>query len=135
MSHSVTVSLGRSASHRRGPSTAARGGSSTSTNLGCQNLRKALEFIVPHVHREQEFVADFLNLHSLERYITFADYMELETVFKRGAQRYLSDYQGRFKDVRSAMELIFGFLGAEVATLLDAFIQTDPTYVFYNLFT
>jgi hypothetical protein len=91
-----------------------------------QALHRALSEVAPHVQKEQQFVADFLHLHSLDRYIPFADYMELETYFRRAAAAQVA-VQGRFKDVRSAMDLIFGFLPTELAGAIDQILQRDPT--------
>lgn len=85
----------------------------------------AMSQVVPHVLREQGFISDFLHINGLDTSITFADYMTLETYFKRGATRYLVSQQGKMKDIRSAMELVFGFLETELKDWIDAVLIKD----------
>jgi hypothetical protein len=59
--------------------------------------------------------------------------MELETYFRRAAAAQVSASQSRFKDVRAAMDLIFGFLPAELSGAIDQILQRDPTYVLEDL--
>lgn len=91
-----------------------------------QAFREALVQIGPHVHREQTFVADLLHVTGLESYITFADFMELETYFRRNAANFMASNAGRFKDLRSSMDLMFGFLQQTLAETVDCFIKQDP---------
>ncbi|GAA5882579.1 hypothetical protein JCM16303_002054 [Sporobolomyces ruberrimus] len=90
---------------------------------------RALEQILPHLSREQGFIADFLHISSIDTAITFADYMMLETFFKRGASTYLASQQGKFKDIRGAMEGVFGWLEAEIKDWVDGVLQRDPMQV------
>lgn len=55
--------------------------------------------------------------------------MMLETFFKRGASTYLASQQGKFKDIRGAMEGVFGWLEAEIKDWVDGVLQRDPMYV------
>lgn len=71
-------------------------------------------------------MADLLHVTGLESYITFADFMELETFFRRNAANYMAENAKHFKDLRSSMDLIFGFL-QEVVNDTAAFIfKQDP---------
>ena len=88
-------------------------------------MRRCLHQIVPHVQREQVFVADLLHVTGLESFITFADFMELETYFRRGAAAHLAASLSRFKDLRSSMDLIFGFLTQELNDMVDYILQKD----------
>lgn len=75
--------------------------------------------------REQGFISDFLAINALDASITFADYMSLETYFRRGAMSYLASQQGKLKDIRGAMDLVFGFLDAELKDWVDAIVRND----------
>ncbi|GAA6058447.1 hypothetical protein JCM3770_005082 [Rhodotorula araucariae] len=92
---------------------------------------RALQQITPHLAREQGFISDFLHINSLDASITFADYMTLETFFRRGAASYLAQQaqQGQLRDVRSAMELVFGFLEGEVRDWIDGVLQRDSMQI------
>lgn len=90
-----------------------------------QAFGRALSQIAPHIIREQGFVSDFLHINPLDASITFADYMVLETFFRRGATSYLANQQGKLKDIRGAMELIFSFWEAEMRDWIDAVLLRD----------
>ena len=92
-------------------------------------LRRALDQIGPHVYREQQWLTDLLHL-DLDSGITFAEYCDLETVFKRGAATQLQMQVGRFKDVRASMELVFGFLAQQLGDLVAYILQRDQLQVF-----
>jgi hypothetical protein len=81
------------------------------------------------VTREQGFISDFLHINALDASITFADYMMLETYFRRGATSYLATQQGKLKDVRSAMDLVFGFLDNELGEWIEFVLGKDSMYV------
>jgi len=89
-------------------------------------LGRALEQTMPHVLTEQGFIADFLHINDLDASITFADYMQLEAFFRRGATTYLASQQGKLKDIRQAMELVFGFLEGEIKDWIDGVVRNDP---------
>lgn len=93
-----------------------------------QVFARAIREIVPHLSREQGFIADFLSITSSDSSITFADYMMLETFFRRGATTHLSQQaqQGKLRDIRTAMELVFGFLEGELKAWIDDVLQKDP---------
>jgi hypothetical protein len=84
---------------------------------------RILEDISPQVYRESEFIADFLQIN--EAGLTFADYMGLENYFRRQAARSFGLSQQTLKLVRGAMDLIFGFLPAEMKSWLDAALAKD----------
>ncbi|GAA5999358.1 uncharacterized protein JCM10292_001230 [Rhodotorula paludigena] len=92
---------------------------------------RGLQQITPHLSREQGFISDFLHINSLESSITFADYMMLETFFRRGASTFLAQQaqQGNLKDVRNAMEQVFGFLEGELRDWIDGVLQRDSMQI------
>ncbi|KDE03286.1 hypothetical protein MVLG_06216 [Microbotryum lychnidis-dioicae p1A1 Lamole] len=90
---------------------------------------RALEQIVPHVQREQGFLADFLHVNSLDASITFADYMMLETFFRRGATRHLNANFGKMKDIKGSMELVFKFLENELKEWIEGVLRMDPMQI------
>lgn len=55
--------------------------------------------------------------------------MMLDSYFRRGATTYLSSQQGKLKDIRSAMEMVFGFLGGELGDWIDSLLQKDNMFV------
>lgn len=60
--------------------------------------------------------------------------MMLDSYFRRGATSYLASQQGKLKEIRSAMEMVFGFLEAELRNWIDALSMKDPMWV-ARLFT
>jgi exocyst complex component 1 len=75
------------------------------------------------VYSEEDFIADFLQINDAA--LTFADYMGLENYFRRQAARGAGLSQATTKLVRGAMELIFGFLPAELKAWLDTTLAKD----------
>ena len=88
---------------------------------------RILEGISPQIYREQEFIADFLQINDAA--LTFADYMGLENYFRRQAARSTSFSQQTLKLVRGAMDLIFGFLPTELKTWIDTALGKDSLWV------
>ncbi|GBE77755.1 hypothetical protein SCP_0106370 [Sparassis crispa] len=82
-----------------------------------------LEQVALAVYREDDFIADFLQINDAG--LTFADYMGLENYFRRQAARFSGLSQSTAKLVRGAMDLIFGFLPAEFKTWLDGALGRD----------
>ncbi|KAI0068299.1 exocyst complex component sec3 subunit [Artomyces pyxidatus] len=86
-----------------------------------------LEQVSPQIYREEEFIADFLQIN--EAALTFADYMGLENYFRRQATRSSGLSQQTTKLVRGAMDLIFGFLPAELKSWLDSALSKDTIQI------
>ena len=86
-----------------------------------------LEQIANLVYKENDFIADFLQINDAG--FTFADYMGLDNYFRRQAARSASLSQTTLKLIRGAMDLIFGFLPAELKSWLDAALVKDSMYV------
>lgn len=86
-----------------------------------------LEQVSPQVYREQDFIADFLQINEVG--LTFADYMDLENYFRRQASRSSALSQQTVKLMRGAMDLIFGFLPAELKAWIDAALAKDSMCV------
>ncbi|KAI0961988.1 hypothetical protein AcW1_000916 [Taiwanofungus camphoratus] len=82
-----------------------------------------LEQIAGAIYREEDFIADFLQINDAA--LTFADYMGLENYFRRQAARSSGLSQSTSKLVRGAMDLIFGFLPIELKTWLDGALNKD----------
>lgn len=89
-------------------------------------FERAVTQIVNMVYREEIFISSFLHINSEEA--TFADYMDLEPYFRRQASRFAANGMGpgARQIVRSAMDLIFGFLAPEVQNWVDGALQRDP---------
>ncbi|KAI5474704.1 Exocyst complex, component Exoc1 [Pseudohyphozyma bogoriensis] len=92
---------------------------------GSEAFDRALTQLTPAIIREQGFISDFLSINELDASITFADYMQLETFFRRGATTYLVQQQGKLKDIKSAMEAVFGFLEVELRDWINALLRSD----------
>ena len=60
--------------------------------------------------------------------------MGLENYFRRQAARSAGLSSNTMKLVRGAMDLIFGFLGAEMKTWLDAALSKDSLCVYGNCY-
>lgn len=86
-----------------------------------------LEQVAPQVYREQDFIADFLQINDAA--LTFADYMGLENYFRRQAARSSGLSQQTAKLVRGALDFIFGFLPMELKTWIDAALAKDSLQI------
>lgn len=82
-----------------------------------------LEHLVSLIYHEDDFITDFLQINDAG--LTFADYMGLDNYFCRQAARSASLSQATMKLVRGALDLIFGFLPAELKSWLDAALARD----------
>lgn len=89
-----------------------------------------LAHIAPQIYREEDFLADFLQINDAG--LTFADYAGLDNYFRRQAARSAGLGQSTMKLIRSAMDLIFGFLTGELKTWLDNALAKDSSYVAPN---
>jgi len=87
-----------------------------------------LQQISYQILREEEFIADFLQIN--EARLTFADYMGLDNYYRRQAARTSGLSVQRYKLVRGALDLIFGFLPLEVKSWIDGALAKDSMYVF-----
>jgi exocyst complex component 1 len=68
-------------------------------------------------------MADFLQINDVN--LTFADYANLESYFRRQASQSVGLKQSTVKLVRGAMDLIFGFLPEELKQWVDAALIKD----------
>lgn len=93
------------------------------TDLMYQAFGLVLDQIASAVYREEDFIADFLQINDAA--LTFADYMGLENYFRRQAARAAGVSQQTLKLVRGAMDLIFGFLPLEIKGWLDGVLTKD----------
>lgn len=86
-----------------------------------------LSHIAPQIYREEEFLADFLQINDAG--LTYADYAGLDNYFRRQAARSAGLSQSTMKLIRSAMDLIFGFLTGELKIWLDNALAKDNSWV------
>ncbi|EJU00131.1 hypothetical protein DACRYDRAFT_101160 [Dacryopinax primogenitus] len=84
---------------------------------------RALNQISTQISREEEFLADFLQINDFS--LTFSDYMKLENYYRRQAAKYASLSPGTIKLVREGMDLIFGFLPGELKLWVEAAMRRD----------
>ncbi|KZT75048.1 hypothetical protein DAEQUDRAFT_659540 [Daedalea quercina L-15889] len=90
-------------------------------------LSLVLQEIASAIYREEEFIADFLQINDAG--LTFADYMNLENYFRRQAARFAILSQSTQKLVRGALDLIFGFLPTEIKAWLDGAMSKDSLQI------
>ncbi|KAI0249489.1 exocyst complex component Sec3-domain-containing protein [Lactifluus subvellereus] len=90
-------------------------------------FRQALGQISRQIYREEEFIADFLQIN--EAGLTFADYMGLDNYFRRQAARTSGLSAQTNKLVRGAMDLIFGFLPLETKSWIDQALAKDSIQI------
>ncbi|KAJ3989555.1 exocyst complex component Sec3-domain-containing protein [Lentinula detonsa] len=86
-------------------------------------LASVLEQIAPLIYHEDEFLTDFLQINDAA--LTYADYMNLDNYFRRQATRSNGLSSSTMKLLRGAMDLIFGFLPAELKSWLDSALAKD----------
>lgn len=84
-----------------------------------------LDNIAPQIYREDDFLADFLQINDAG--LTFADYAGLDNYFRRQATRSAGLSQPTMKLVRNAMDLVFGFLSGELKSWLDSALAKDSS--------
>ncbi|GMK58498.1 hypothetical protein CspeluHIS016_0505300 [Cutaneotrichosporon spelunceum] len=85
--------------------------------------------VVKQIVTEDDFIAAFLHLGDTES--TFADYMELDTYFRRQASRHASHglSASLTQLARSVMELMFGFVDGEMRLWVDASVEGNPSAI------
>ena len=91
-----------------------------------------LEQIASAIYREEDFMADFLQINDVA--LTFADYMGMENYFRRQASRSAGLSSATIKLIRGALDLIFGFLPQELKVWLDSALGKDASYAFVLFF-
>lgn len=82
-----------------------------------------LQEIANLIYQEDSFISDFLQINDAGH--TFANYMGLDNYFRRQAARSASLSPTTLKLIRGALDLIFGFLPAELKSWLDAALVKD----------
>ncbi|KAJ8083824.1 hypothetical protein AAF712_000742 [Marasmius tenuissimus] len=90
-------------------------------------LNLLLDQIAPLISKEDEFLTDFLQINDVA--LTYADYMNLDSYFRRQAARGTGLSSATMKLVRGAMDLIFGFLATEIKLWLDMALSKDSMQV------
>lgn len=126
-----TTGLGRSVTVRKlaqpGSSKKGRQAASEGDTDGAQAFHNVLTNILPVVIHESLFLSDFLHLNS--NGLTFADYMDIETYFRRRAADLYSEdtkeRRGGLREMKGAMELVFGFLAGDMESFSDEINKRD----------
>ena len=89
-------------------------------------LEHLVASIVPCVLREQAFLADLL--HIQDGNVTFADYMDLEPYFRRRAHAtWEPSVPQQLRDMRLALEAVFGFVAEELQSFVSYAASGDRT--------
>ncbi|ETS61045.1 hypothetical protein PaG_04983 [Moesziomyces aphidis] len=101
----------------------ARGGRDRGDVTGQDGLQRILSSIIPILLREQSFISDLLHIN--DNNITFADYMDLEPYFRRRAAGMFTGSAGPLREMKGAMDLIFGFMAPELQAFTDDALSKD----------
>lgn len=88
-----------------------------------QALMQVINQVGRAIYREEEFMADFLQINDAK--LTFADYAGLESYFRRQALQNIGLSASTMKLVKGSLDLVFGFLPEELKQWVDAAIQRD----------
>lgn len=100
-----------------------RGGRDRGDVSGQDGLQRILSCIFPVLLREQSFISDLLHIN--DNNITFADYMDLEPYFRRRAAGMFTSSAGPLREMKGAMDLIFGFVAPELQAYADDALSKD----------
>uniref|UniRef100_V5EVM1 Exocyst complex component Sec3 PIP2-binding N-terminal domain-containing protein n=1 Tax=Kalmanozyma brasiliensis (strain GHG001) TaxID=1365824 RepID=V5EVM1_KALBG len=123
-STSAATSAIRSGTIRRGQREKTMRGVKDRTDISGQDgLQRILSCIFPVLLREQSFISDFLHIN--DNNITFADYMALEPYFRRRAAGMFTGASGPLREMKGAMDLIFGFVANELQAFTDDALSKD----------
>ncbi|KAG8814416.1 hypothetical protein FRC17_001136, partial [Serendipita sp. 399] len=90
---------------------------------GYEAFGRILDQICPVTYREDEFLSNFLQIN--ENGETFADYMGLDSYFRRQASRWIGLSKETQKLLRGAMDLIFSFLPEGLKKWVDDVLELD----------
>jgi len=82
-----------------------------------------LEQIAPMIYREDEFITHLLHIN--DNAYSFAEHMRLDNYFRRQAAKGATLSTSTLKLVRGSMDLIFGFLSAELKIWVDDAVAKD----------
>lgn len=122
--HGHSSLAARSGTVRR-PGRQGKGSRSAGEVSGYEAFKRVLDTIIPLVANEQGFIGDLLHINSTN--ITFADYMGMEVYFRRRAADVFAynSPSGPMRDMKNAMDLIFGFLAPEIQSFGDQVFAKD----------
>lgn len=90
-----------------------------------QIMSNIINQIRSQIRNEEDFLADFLQVNDVA--LTYADYMALEHYFRRQATQSFELSSTTTKLVRSAVDLIFGFLASDLKSFIDEVCAKDET--------
>lgn len=98
-------------------------------NRAAELYRQAFTQIINQIVIEEDFINAFLRPVDTES--TFADYMELDSYFRRQAARHASRARsaGMIQLLRSMMDLIFGFVEVELKNWVEATVEKGPVAI------
>ncbi|KAK0543955.1 hypothetical protein OC845_005868, partial [Tilletia horrida] len=97
-------------------------------------FQKILDSLTPLIQGEQAFIGDFLQINNSN--VTFADYLDMEPYFRRRAAQLFgfgtsnaSQGGGSMREMKGALELVFGFLASEWDSLVDHVVHMDKSQI------
>lgn len=122
----ITGAVARSKTVRRDVAKTGDKKATDATRKVSDTYAAAVSEIVKQIVTEDDFIAAFLHLGDTES--TFADYMELDTYFRRQAARHASHglSASLTQLARTVMELMFGFVDGEMRLWIDASTEGNP---------
>jgi exocyst complex component 1 len=88
-----------------------------------QAFGRILDQICPLTYKEEEFLSNFLQINETGE--TFADYMNLDSYFRRQAARWAGVSRETQKLLRGSMDLIFSFLPEGLKKWIDDVLELD----------
>ncbi|WVO23559.1 uncharacterized protein IAS62_004914 [Cryptococcus decagattii] len=99
------------------------------TSRAAELYHQAFTQIIKQIVVEENFINAFLRPVDTES--TFADYMELDSYFRRQAARHASRARsaGMIQLLRSMMDLIFGFVEVELKNWVEATVEKVPVAI------
>ncbi|CEH17930.1 Exocyst protein Sec3 [Ceraceosorus bombacis] len=128
----TTAAALRSGTIRRAGKDRGRGTHTMGDTNAAEAFARLLHSVMPLIAKEEAFISDLLHIN--DNAVTFADYMDLEPYFRRRAAAVFGSetLQGSapLREMKSALELIFGFLAPEWQAFADLAMQRDRLQLF-----
>ncbi|CAD6905109.1 unnamed protein product [Tilletia controversa] len=101
-------------------------------------FQRVVDSLTPLLQGEQTFISDFLQINDSN--VTFADYCDMEPYFRRRAAQLFgfgtpttTQGGGPTRELKVALEMIFGFLGPEWDSLADHAVHMDKSQIIPTL--
>ncbi|KAE8232462.1 hypothetical protein CF326_g2505 [Tilletia indica] len=96
-------------------------------------FQRVVDSLTPLFQGEQTFISEFLGINDSN--VTFADYCDMEPYFRRRATQLFgfgtsaSQAGGPMRELKGALEMVFGFLAPEWDALADYAVHMDKSQI------